>query len=76
MADRPAGICVLGTGLLSYFLLTDFNKSHAGRAALLCKCDLVSQMVGEFPELQGIMGGYYALNDGESKELGNVQPRK
>jgi len=35
------------------------------RAAFLCKADLLSDMVGEFPELQGIMGRYYALNDGE-----------
>ncbi|MBR7002818.1 MAG: glycine--tRNA ligase subunit beta [Neisseriaceae bacterium] len=34
------------------------------RAAELCKADLVCEMVGEFPELQGIMGHYYALNDG------------
>lgn len=33
-------------------------------AAQLCKCDLLSEMVGEFPTLQGIMGYYYALNDG------------
>jgi glycyl-tRNA synthetase beta chain len=37
----------------------------AERAALLAKADLVSDMVGEFPELQGIMGRYYALSDGE-----------
>jgi glycyl-tRNA synthetase beta chain len=36
------------------------------RAALLAKADLTSGMVGEFPELQGIMGRYYARNDGES----------
>jgi len=35
------------------------------RAALLCKTDLLSDMVGEFPSLQGIMGGAYALHDGE-----------
>lgn len=35
------------------------------RAALLCKADLTSEMVGEFPELQGIMGRYYALEGGE-----------
>ena len=35
------------------------------RAGLLCKCDLISHMVGEFPELQGIMGRYYALQSGE-----------
>ncbi len=35
------------------------------RAAVLAKCDLLTDMVGEFPELQGIMGRYYALADGE-----------
>jgi len=38
----------------------------AQRAALLSKCDLVTGMVGEFPELQGIMGAYYATADGEA----------
>jgi glycyl-tRNA synthetase beta chain len=38
---------------------------QADRAALLAKADLVTDMVGEFPELQGTMGRYYALNDGE-----------
>jgi len=38
----------------------------ASRAAELAKADLSSEMVGEFPELQGIMGRYYALNDGET----------
>ena len=38
---------------------------QAERAALLAKADLVTDMVGEFPELQGIMGRYYALADGE-----------
>lgn len=37
----------------------------AQRAAQLGKCDLMSEMVNEFPDLQGIMGRYYALNDGE-----------
>jgi glycyl-tRNA synthetase beta chain len=41
----------------------------AGRAALLAKADLVSDMVGEFPELQGTMGGYYARHDGETEEV-------
>jgi glycyl-tRNA synthetase beta chain len=39
--------------------------SIADRAALLAKADLLTEMVGEFPELQGIMGGYYARHDGE-----------
>ncbi len=41
------------------------DKGHAERAAELAKCDLLSGMVGEFPELQGTMGRYYALADGE-----------
>ncbi len=39
------------------------------RAAELCKADLVTQMVGEFPELQGIMGGIYAAHGGEAPEV-------
>ncbi len=39
------------------------------RAALLCKTDLLSDMVGEFPTLQGIMGGAYALHDGENAQV-------
>jgi glycyl-tRNA synthetase beta chain len=44
-------------------------SESADRAALLAKADLVSDMVGEFPELQGIMGGYYARHDGETEEV-------
>jgi len=39
--------------------------ADADRAALLAKADLLTDMVGEFPELQGVMGGYYARHDGE-----------
>ena len=39
------------------------------RAALLCKSDLVSEVVTEVPNLQGIMGYYYALNDGEGEKV-------
>lgn len=41
----------------------------AERAAQLCKCDLMTDMVGEFPELQGTMGRYYAIHDGEPAEV-------
>ena len=41
----------------------------AGRAARLAKADLLTDMVGEFPELQGLMGYYYALHDGEDPEV-------
>ncbi len=39
------------------------------RTALLCKADLTTEMVGEFPEVQGVMGAYYALASGESKAV-------
>lgn len=42
------------------------NAKEADRATLLCKCDLLTGMVNEFPELQGVMGYYYAKLDGES----------
>jgi glycyl-tRNA synthetase beta chain len=56
------------------------DVAQAERAALLAKADLVSDMVGEFPELQGIMGRYYALSDGESAVVADAiqshyQPR-
>jgi glycyl-tRNA synthetase beta chain len=41
------------------------DSENVTRAAVLAKCDLVSGMVGEFPELQGTMGSYYAKSDGE-----------
>ena len=56
------------------------NATLAARAAKLCKADLVTDMVGEFPELQGIMGRYYALHDGEDAQVADAvqshyQPR-
>jgi glycyl-tRNA synthetase beta chain len=42
------------------------------RAAELCKCDLLTAMVGEFPDLQGIMGRHYALADGEPREAADA----
>jgi glycyl-tRNA synthetase beta chain len=56
------------------------NASLAARAARLTKADLVTDMVGEFPELQGIMGRYYALHDGEDQQVADAvqshyQPR-
>jgi glycyl-tRNA synthetase beta chain len=47
----------------------DLLAKQADRAAMLAKADLLTDMVGEFPELQGIMGGYYALNDKETPEV-------
>lgn len=45
------------------------DTTLAARAALLCKADLASGMVGEFPELQGVMGRYYALAQGEEARV-------
>jgi len=49
--------------------LIDADRAQAVRAAQYAKCDLLTAMVGEFPELQGIMGRYYARADGEPDEL-------
>ncbi len=49
--------------------LVGSNGQAAARAARLCKADLVSEMVGEFPELQGIMGKYYALAQDETENV-------
>jgi glycyl-tRNA synthetase beta chain len=54
---------------IGYRLGGDLLAKQADRAALLAKADLLTDMVGEFPELQGIMGGYYALNDKETPEV-------
>ena len=58
----------------------DADSKPCSRAATLSKCDLMTQMVGEFPELQGIMGRHYALSSGESEEIAQAieehyQPR-
>ncbi|BBU42611.1 MULTISPECIES: glycine--tRNA ligase subunit beta [Pseudomonas] len=45
------------------------DAKRAGRAGLLSKCDLATEMVGEFPEMQGVAGYYYALNDGEPEDV-------
>ncbi|HLO49857.1 MAG TPA: glycine--tRNA ligase subunit beta [Kamptonema sp.] len=49
--------------------VTEEQRGYIQRAALLCKADLVTQMVYEFPELQGIMGQKYALASGEPEEV-------
>ncbi|MBI3903567.1 MAG: glycine--tRNA ligase subunit beta [Nitrosomonadales bacterium] len=52
--------------------LLNADKANAELAARLSKADLITDMVGEFPELQGIMGRYYALHDGESAEVADA----
>ncbi len=55
------------SGQLAAWLASDLgaDKDLVKRAAALAKCDLLTGMVGEFPELQGTMGRYYAMSDGE-----------
>ncbi len=48
------------------------DVAMAKRAARLCKADLTTGVVGEFPELQGVMGRYYALHDGEASEVADA----
>ena len=45
------------------------DAERAARAGILSKCDLATEMVGEFPEMQGVAGYYYALNDGEPEDV-------
>ena len=67
-AERVRAIAkVIGAQLGS-----DALAAHADQVALLAKADLVTDMVGEFPELQGIMGRYYALNDGLGHEIADA----
>ena len=60
--DKTERVSGLAKTLSEY---TGASALHAGRAGELCKSDLVSEMVGEFDDLQGVMGRYYATNDGE-----------
>ncbi len=53
-------------------LLVGANVKKAKRAALLCKADLLTEVVGEFPELQGLMGKYYAEAQGEDEAVAHA----
>jgi glycyl-tRNA synthetase beta chain len=64
--DRVARIVRLAVEFAS---LTDADRSASQRAAHLAKADLTTDMVGEFPELQGLMGRYYATHDGETAAI-------
>jgi len=64
--DRLAAIAAL---IADQLALDETARLHLHRAAHLCKADLVTQMVGEFPELQGIMGEKYARHSGEPEPV-------
>ena len=64
--DRTSRLAKLASALA---LMIGADEALAGRAAHLAKADLTTDMVGEFPELQGVMGRYYAEHDGEAPEV-------
>jgi glycyl-tRNA synthetase beta chain len=64
--ERIKRIVALATELAP---LVKADPKKAARAALLCKCDLLTDVVGEFPELQGLMGKYYAEAQGEDEAI-------
>jgi len=66
LADKTARVTALA-GQIARVAGTDTDLAQ--RAATLAKCDLLTAMVGEFPELQGLMGRYYAIHDGEPPEV-------
>ena len=65
--DKTERVVALASFLANRFFPD--KKKAVERAAWLCKTDLITGVVGEFPELQGLMGRYYALNDGEDREV-------
>ncbi len=72
MFQRVERIVALATEIAPYVRDDAETKAHAQLAAGLCKADLVTGMVGEFPELQGVMGGYYAENEGLDPEVADA----
>ena len=66
--ERMARVCAMANAI-GFQVGGDALAQQAEQAARLAKTDLLTDMVGEFPELQGIMGGYYARHDGLSAEV-------
>ncbi|PUE54039.1 glycine--tRNA ligase subunit beta [Limnohabitans parvus] len=66
--ERMARVCAIAKAI-GQQVGGDALAQQAEQAARLAKTDLLTDMVGEFPELQGIMGGYYARHDGQSTEV-------
>ena len=64
VADKVERVAKLAEWLASEGIVPDCDPALARQAAELAKADLVTEMVGEFPELQGLMGGYYARAEG------------
>ena len=72
VVDKVDRVAKLARWLVEEGIVKGASADDAERAARLCKADLVTGMVGEFPELQGIMGGYYARAQGESDAVADA----
>ena len=72
VADKVDRVANLARWFVEEGIVKGASADDAERAARLCKADLVTGMVGEFPELQGIMGGYYARAQGESDAVADA----
>ncbi len=72
VADKVDRVAKLARWLVEEGIVKGASADDAERAARLCKADLVTGMVGEFPELQGIMGGYYARAQSESDAVADA----
>lgn len=78
--ERIERLCKIAKAFAQEAGLKEEEITLTERSAFLCKADLTTQMVGEFPELQGVMGKYYALAEGEEKAValaieGHYYPR-
>ena len=69
MKDKVNRLITIAAQIVKQLNLAEEEKSLVERVGLLCKADLVTQMVDEFPELQGVMGEKYALVSGESEAV-------
>jgi len=72
VADKVERVAKLAEWLASEGVVPNCDPVLARKAAELCKADLVTEMVGEFPELQGLMGGYYARAEGLSDAVADA----
>ena len=72
VADKVERVAKLAEWLVEEGIVKDADPDMAEQAARLAKADLVTEMVGEFPELQGLMGGYYARAEGLPDEVADA----
>ncbi|MCJ8155925.1 glycine--tRNA ligase subunit beta [Sphingomonas sp. LaA6.9] len=72
VADKVERVAKLARWLVEEGIVKDASPDEAEQAARLAKADLVTGMVGEFPELQGVMGGYYARAQGHSDAVADA----